>query len=319
MYWFPLSPTAAGDVSGATRAWRAIEADSGTSAMPEGVEDTLDIAGGTAINTEVLDSSGPTATVTINHDNINVTPTTGATATAATEYISNITVNSQGHVTAYTTSVPVEPVADAPLDFSISGLSSYASGASQSYQLTLNHPGFDVTNEAWIVQPGSASDVSIGISDGLLSDSNTSVRTGTVTVQVSFNYQQTDKPTRTGSMTLTHTIRIFAPYYSGIRTSVPTAFVPNADLTRATTELVSGGNISFNAGSETQEAIINLRDADFPVRVEDAQGDYVSGVQFRTGGFLIIEPHDHFSDGTSGYTTYVISLTPNTRINIEVI
>ena len=196
-----------------------------------------------------------------------------------------------------------------PINFGISGRSTYASGASQSYTYTLtNQTGFTISNLAWSVI-NAPSGVTIDSATGVLTDSDTSVRTGTYTVRATFDYVQTDLTTNTATgHTVDHSVRIFAPYYSGIQTTVPTAFVPNASLTRATTELVSGGTISFTSGggdTEAQEAIINLRDADF------------ASPTFRTGGFLIITPQETFDGGD--YTTYVISLTPNTRIDIEVI
>ena len=103
----PLSPTAAGDVSGATRAWRDVAADTGTAAVPDGVQDTLRIVGGTDINTNVLDGTEQ-ATVTVNHDTIN---TTGTLSSTGNTFIQSITVQN-GHITAVTPGTVVIPVPD---------------------------------------------------------------------------------------------------------------------------------------------------------------------------------------------------------------
>ena len=300
----PLSPTAAGDVSGATRAWRAIEADSGTTAMPEGVEDTLDIAGGTGINTVVNDSTGPTATVTINHDTFG---TTGTLTNSDNTFIQSITVDN-GHITGVVTG-QAAGMQTSQLAFpTLSGNVREAgfSGAAHSHTFTLSG------TDGFTIDPALTNNVAT-LSENTI---------GTDTVTATWTATQTNLMAHTMAFSETRTLTTFRPFYTEIFNTVPTVFT-FAPGKRVLQEVTSGVTIQLNPGALTNpEALIVVPNDDFPEQTRDSNDRYVSGVRFRTGGFLFIVPEAQFSvTGPSGtlYTAYVISLSPGSTLELEII
>ena len=299
----PLSPTAAGDVSGATRAWRAIEADSGTTAMPEGVEDTLDIAGGTGINTVVNDSTGPTATVTINHDTFN---TSGTLTNSDNTFIQSIMVDN-GHITGVVTG-QAAGMQTSQLAFpTLSGNVREAgfSGAAHSHTFTLSG------TDGFTIDPA--------LTDNVATLAENTI--GTATVTATWTATQTNLMAHTMAFSETRTLTTFRPVYtevventntSNLAMGLPTdfTFTPEKRITR---EITSGSTVTLDPMSqENPEAVVVLSDDDFPTP------------RFRTGGFLLITPESSFTPSTSvvagvNYTAYVISLTPNTLLELEIL
>ncbi|MDA7993468.1 MAG: hypothetical protein MPJ25_10575 [Pirellulales bacterium] len=302
----PLSPTEA-NVTGADHVFRNIVVTGSGTITADGLEDTLTIQHNSGIELTGVDNT-PNPGGTLNIDHANTGPDTPLTTNTGQNFIQNITLDSFGHISNVTVAEAMGSATPAlPRNFNISGASSYASGALNSniYVLT-GQTGFTITNLVWsLVSPPTG--VTINSSTGVVTDSDTTNRTGTYMVRATFDYEQTDLDTNTGTgEVVNHGVRIFAPYYSGIQTTVPANPVPNSSLTRAVVELTSGGIVPFNSGAGVQEGILNLRDADF------------ASPTFRTGGFLIITPEARLNDG-GDYTTYVFSLTPNSRLDLEVL
>ena len=306
----PLPSNVSGSGGGTTQnIFDAVVINGGTPQLAGSATDDLIFTDGAGIDiTAPASSPSGGAGIIITH----ATPTGVATNTSNTgqDFIQNLTFDSFGHVATVTMGTAMGGGTSAlPTNFNISGISSYASGASNSNIYTLTgQTGFTISNLVWsLVSPPTG--VTINSSTGVVTDSNTTDRTGTYTVRATFDYVQTDLSTNTGTGEIVnHGVRIFAPYYSGIQTTAPTSFVANGALTRSIVELTSGGTVPFNSSSGTQEGILNLRDADF------------ASPTFRTGGFLIITPEATLTDALgSGYTTYVFSLTPNSRLDLEVL
>ena len=256
-----------------------------------------------------------TPTVTQPANGVGITVSHGDTSsldgaqTTANEFINSITVDSNGHITAVGTSAI--PAQTQMLDFpTLSGNYSAAGFGSDSHTFSFGDTtGFTISNFQ------SAGSLTGGFRKIVDSNANTVTidsdpgTIGTRTFTITWTATQTDLPTHTRNFSVTRTYTIYRPYYSDVLTSLPSGFVLG---TRQTTpDLTSGGTIRLTAGAgATQEAVIGLSLTDHPTPT------------FRTGGFLVIDPeatHDGTAIAGENYRNYVISLTPNSVIDLEIL
>ena len=306
----PLPSNAAGTGGGTgtnQNLFDAIVFPGGTSESALSTSDDLVFANGTGISiTPTVTQPADGVGITVSHGD---TSTLDGVQTTASEFINSITVDSNGHITAVGTSAI--PAQTQMLDFpTLSGNYSAAGFGSDSHTFSFGDTtGFTITNFQ------SAGSLTGGFRKIVDSNANTVTidsdpgTIGTRTFTITWTATQTDLPTHTRDFSVTRTYTIYRPYYTDVLTSVPGGFVLG---TRQTTpDLTNGGTIRLTAGAgATQEAVIGLSLTDHPTPT------------FRTGGFLVIDPEATF-DGTAiageNYRNYVISLTPNSVIDLEII
>ena len=297
----PLSPTqsAAGNVN---HAWRNFVVG-GTTIDADGTEDTLTLIAGNDIALSGTDLDGG-GSVTFSHESFG---TTGTLTNSDNTFIQSITVDN-GHITGVVTG-QAAGMQTSQLAFpTLSGNVREAgfSGAAHSHTFTLSG------TDGFTIDPALANNVATLAENTI----------GTATVNPTWTATQDNLMTHTMAFSETRTLTTFRPFYTEIFNTVPTVFT-FAPGKRVLQEVTSGGTIQLNPGALTNpEALIVVPNDDFPEQTRDSNDRYVSGVRFRTGGFLFIVPEAQFSvTGPSGtlYTAYVISLSPGSTLELEII
>ena len=257
------------------------------------VSDTLTLESGPGIT--VVGNATPDE-ITFSH----AIPATVATDQALTDqnFIQQLTFDQFGHVTGAVmgTATGTSQITQLPFptlsgNFEEEGFS----GTAHTHTFTLSG-----TN-GFTIDPALANNVATIAQNAIT----------TVTVNATWTATQDNLSSHVDDSGATRTFTTFRPVYVHTETTIPTSYTSFRVGDRVGRRITSGSTISIEANaSGTTEAVIALSDTDF------------SSPTFRTGGFLVIEPEETITgiQSPSGtYTAYVISLTPGTTLELEII